>query len=195
MHGNGFGGAKHPQHHYPNHYFAALPLCFNFFNLFYFLFNFMNVDQSSFSHASPHASKNPQQCATELMATIPAVMKFIRTEMRSHTVLSVPQFRVLALLYRQPGISLSAVAEHLGVTKATASAMIERLVQRGLIDRTTHPQERRQMMLTLTVEGSEHFCLSRGQTHAEITNQLKNLSEEQLITISSGLNILKKIFI
>ena len=155
----------------------------------------MSVDRSLCSPASHHPSDNPQQCATELMATIPAIMQFMRTEMRSHSVLSVPQFRVLALLYRQPGISLSAVAEHLGVTKATASAMIERLVQRGLIDRATHPQERRQMMLKLTVEGSEHFHLSREQTHAEITKRLKNLSEEQLITISLGLNILKKVFV
>ncbi len=150
----------------------------------------MSVNRSPCSYSS----ENSQQCAAKLMATIPAVMQFIRTEMRSHSVLSVPQFRVLALLYRQPGISLSVVAEHLGITKATASAMIERLVQRGLIDRTPHPQERRQVVLTLTVEGDTHFQYSRKQTNEEIITRLEHLSEEQLMTISSGLNILKNIF-
>lgn len=86
------------------------------------------------------------------------------------------------------------MAEHLGITKATASAMIERLVQRGLIDRTPHPQERRQVVLTLTVEGDTHFQYSREQTHKKIITRLEHSSEEQLITISLGLNILKNIF-
>jgi hypothetical protein len=30
MHGNGVWGAKHPKHHYQNHYFAALPLGLTF---------------------------------------------------------------------------------------------------------------------------------------------------------------------
>lgn len=150
----------------------------------------MNVDRFS----SPIVPiETPHQCANELMATIPALMQFIRTEMRSHSVLSVPQFRVLALLYRQPGVSLSKVAEHLEVTKATASAMIDRLVQRGLVDRTPHPQERRQVVLKLTVEGDEHFHYSREQTYEEIASRLEHLSEEQLIAVSLGLKILSKI--
>lgn len=150
----------------------------------------MSIDQSF-----PLIAGSSQQCAKELMATIPVVMQFIRTEMRSHSVLSVPQFRVLALLYRQPGISLSKVAEHLGVTKATASAMIDRLVQRGLIDRTSHPQERRQVILKLTVEGDEHYQHSREKTYEEIATRLEHLSEEQLVIVASGLSILRKIFV
>jgi DNA-binding MarR family transcriptional regulator len=96
-----------------------------------------------------------EQCAAELMETIHPIMQFIRVEMRSQREpsLSVPQFRLLAFLSRHPGISLSEVAEHLGVTRATASAMTDRLVQRSYVDRAVHPQERRQIMLKLTDSG------------------------------------------
>jgi hypothetical protein len=58
----------------------------------------------------------PDLCAREVMETVPLVMRFIRTEMRSRRApsLSVPQFRVLTFLSRRPGAPLSSVAEHLG---------------------------------------------------------------------------------
>lgn len=46
--------------------------------------------------------------------------------------------------------------------------MIERLGQRSLIDRTPHPQEHHQVVLTLTVEGDTHFQYSREQTYKKI---------------------------
>jgi hypothetical protein len=57
------------------------------------------------------------QCAREVMETVPLVMRFIHTEMRSRRapLLSVPQFRVLMFLSGRPGAPLSSVAEHLGV--------------------------------------------------------------------------------
>src|SRR5215510_2417726 len=104
-----------------------------------------------------------RQCAGEIMETVPAVMRFLRTEMRHHGTpfLSVPQFRVLVFLYRHPGASLSSVAEHLGVTCPTASVLVDRLVRRGLVDRTTYPQERRRVALTLTATGARHLQQAR----------------------------------
>src|SRR2546423_14828906 len=82
-----------------------------------------------------------QQCAGEIMETVPAVMRFLRAKMRHHGApfLSVPQFRVLVFLYRHPGASLSSVAEHLGVTCPTASVLFDRLGRGGLIRCTPPP--------------------------------------------------------
>ncbi|HEY9618434.1 MAG TPA: MarR family transcriptional regulator [Microcoleaceae cyanobacterium] len=137
-----------------------------------------------------------KDCATELMDTILPVMQFIRTEMRSQSasLLSVPQFRVLAFLNVHPGASLSDVAEHLGVTRATASAMTDRLVQRGFIDRAERPQERRHVALKLTEVGSAHLQQSQANTRDRIATLLNQLTEEQLSNVSTGLGILKEVF-
>jgi MarR family len=77
----------------------------------------------------------PDGCGREVMETVPSVMRFICMEMRSRRapMFSVPQFRVLTFLNCRPGAPLSSVAAHLGVTRSTASAMVDRLVRRVLV--------------------------------------------------------------
>lgn len=136
----------------------------------------------------------PEQCATEVMETIPLVMQFLRSQMRSNNSpdLSVPQFRALAFLDRHPGASLSAMAEHLGVTRATASAIAERLVQRNLVDRRERPEERRHIVLKLTQAGSEYLQQVRNTSRAEIAKLFASLSAKQRQRIVEGLSILSE---
>jgi DNA-binding MarR family transcriptional regulator len=108
--------------------------------------------------------------------------------------LSVPQFRTLAFLDRNPGTSLSDLAEHLGVTRATASATIERLVQRNYVHRNDHPQERRRVVLKLTEDGLHHLGQARKQTRDRIADLFNNLTEEQILQIEEGLILLKQVF-
>jgi DNA-binding MarR family transcriptional regulator len=128
------------------------------------------------------------------METIPLVMQFLRSQMRSHNSpdLSVPQFRALAFLDRHPGASLSAMAEHLGVTRATASAIAERLVQRNLVDRRERPEERRHIVLKLTQAGSEYLQQVRNTSRAEIAKMFASLSVKQRQRIVEGLSILSE---
>jgi DNA-binding MarR family transcriptional regulator len=144
----------------------------------------------------PSQDRTPELCAALLMESVPLVMRFVRAEMRSQSasVLSVPQFRALNFLDRYPGSSLSELADHLGVTRATASALIERLVQREFISRKEQPKERRQIMLKLTQAGIEHLQQSRAKTRTEIANRLANLSEAQLSDLTEGLLVLGKVF-
>lgn len=137
-----------------------------------------------------------EQCATALMEAIHPIMQFIRTEMRSQREpsLSVPQFRLLGFLDRHPDASLSEVAEHLGVTRATASAMTDRLVQRELVDRAEDPQERRQIMLKLTPLGRDQLEQMRDRTRRKIAHLLDELPPEELAEVSAGLVRLSQVF-
>lgn len=65
--------------------------------------------------------------------------------------LSISQVKLLLLISR-PGqrFKVMDVADLLGVTNAAASRSIDRLVQRGLVDRTVTPEDRRAVDLTLT---------------------------------------------
>lgn len=153
---------------------------------------FMKSESLSSIPTVPTAS----HCAAELMDTIHPIMQFIRTEMRSQREpsLSVPQFRVLAFLSVHPGTCLSEVAEHLGVTKATASAMTDRLVQRGLVDRTEDPTERRQIMLKLTPTGIADLEQMQAATQQKITDLFSQLTPTELTAVSAGLKILGQVF-
>jgi DNA-binding MarR family transcriptional regulator len=137
-----------------------------------------------------------ESCAAMVMDTIPLIMRFIRADMRAigATTLSVPQFRTLAFLDRHPGSSLSDLAEHLGVTPATASVTIERLVQQGYVQREHHPQERRKIVLELTQAGNQHLQQARIQTRRQIASLLDPLTPEQVLQIEESLLLLKQVF-
>src|SRR6266511_3852988 len=135
-------------------------------------------------------------CARAVMETVPLMTRFIRAELRSRWApsLSVPQFHVLALLNREPGSSLSNVADHLGVTRSTASVVVDRLVRRKLVRRTEHPQERRCVVLSLTAIGSQHFLQARDAACAQMASVLGKLSAADLRQITDDLNMLGSAF-
>ena len=140
-----------------------------------------------------------QQCAAKMMETLPIITQFFRAEMRRNASfltesLSVPQFRMLAFLDRHPGASLSQVAEHLGVTRATASNLTERLVQKNLVSKVENPQERRHVLLNLTETGKYHLQQVRTMTSARIATVLADLPKEQLQSVVEGLTVLYNAF-
>ncbi len=124
------------------------------------------------------------------------MMRFIRKDMREQnkTFMSVPQFRTLAFVDRHPGASLSDLAEHLGVTRATASTTVERLVQDELVLREENPEERRRVLLTLTKTGKQRLQKTREITRNHIAEFLATLPEEQISQIEAGLSLLKEVF-
>lgn len=144
------------------------------------------------------AADDPVSCeglAQALLDLIPAVMRFIRGEMRAHAGqrLSVAQFRALAYLARTPGASLAQVAEHLAVTSATASALVDRLVKRGLVRRETHPRERRRVVLELTDEGRQLWDSARFHTRRRLQAMLAELSYEEQHVLDAALAALRRL--
>ena len=146
-------------------------------------------------HSKTDAGRNEthaEACARRILETLPAVMRVLRREMREgmNGKLSVPQFRVLAYLSVAPGASLSEVADFVGVAGATASAMVERLVRRGLVAREGDPNERRRIMLALTTEGADLLERARAHTRKRVAEGIAGLTDAELSAVSSGLDAL-----
>lgn len=136
------------------------------------------------------------KCVEAVMDTVPPVMRFIRTEMRRHgcPALSVPQFRTLTYLRRQPGASLSGVAEHLGVTRAGASILVDRLVQNGLVQRVPAAEERRRSVLSLTGAGARLLEAARKGTCRRMAEVLAALSTDEAETVIKAMRLLDAVF-
>lgn len=143
--------------------------------------------------ASPHPKNLAQECAHAVMQTVPIVMRAIRVEMRRNgaPLLSIPQVRTLAYLHRSPGSCLFHLAEHLGVTRPTASTIVERLVRRGMVSRAEDPRERRRIVLRLTSLGVQHFRRTRRATQKWMATVLSSLSAAELQRITKGVTVLR----
>src|SRR4051812_46948573 len=96
-------------------------------------------------------AKTKDDCALQLLDALPPVMRFVRKHMRSNRArgLSIPQFRVMALLASIPSANLSAVADFLGASLPTTSRIVSGLVKNGLIERRESQNDRRQVELRL----------------------------------------------
>lgn len=134
-----------------------------------------------------------ETCAQAVMDAVPPVMRFIRAEMRRQgtPVLSVSQFRTLGFVSRHPGCSFSDVALFLGVTRATISAMIERLVAQGLVLATHDANERRRGVLRLTEAGEALRERARSATRDRLQERLADLTPAQLTMISEAVALLQ----
>ncbi|MBD2059974.1 winged helix-turn-helix transcriptional regulator [Oculatella sp. FACHB-28] len=137
-----------------------------------------------------------EQCATKIMEVVPGVIRFIRADMRrqGQASVSLSQLRVLWFLNRCPQSSLSEVADDLDVTRPTMSAMIERLVQRGFVNRVEDPEERRRVLLTLTATGSKYLEQVSEATRSKVAGVLSPLSDTELQQLMQGIALLEKAF-
>ncbi|OKH21701.1 MarR family transcriptional regulator [Hydrococcus rivularis NIES-593] len=71
--------------------------------------------------------------------------------------LSPTQVQILSLLQTKghEGMGLSAVAEGLAVTPATASDAVRVLVEKGLVQKKPSPEDKRAIAITLTAKGQQ----------------------------------------
>jgi MarR family transcriptional regulator for hemolysin len=137
-----------------------------------------------------------EQVAERLVDVVPQVMHVIRAKMRRHRAsdLSLPQFRTLTFLHRQPGSPLAKVAEHVGLTAPSASKMIDRLVQHGLVLRQEAATDRRSIALTLTTEGEAALARSREATVEDLAAALAQLDASELRALQENLELMGHLF-
>lgn len=141
-------------------------------------------------------SKLRDVCAQALMDTTPQIIQSIRVEMRRGRGpdLSIPQFRTLRFIQRNPDSSLSDLAEHLGLTLPSASKLVDGLVKQKLLTRKESAEDRRRLTLMLTQTGTSIVDSARASARTHLTDKLKHLSDEDLETISQAMLILHPIF-
>jgi len=129
------------------------------------------------------------------MDAVPPVIWFIRREMRSHRKgLSLPQFRALAMVHRQPDASLSAVADHLGCSLPSASRLMQGLVEKGLIKREGCSNDRRQCALAITDVGEDVLNSAWTATQDRLSVELEKIPALQRQAIIEAMQSLKEVF-
>src|ERR1043165_6942539 len=76
-----------------------------------------------------------------------------RAHFAKATGISMPQFGILIQLHFRGVCGMSEVSERFEITPAAASQLVDKLVQRGLIQREEDPHDRRAKCLKLTDKG------------------------------------------
>jgi DNA-binding MarR family transcriptional regulator len=77
----------------------------------------------------------------------------VRLRLWEQSRVTLPQLRVLFHVQRRPLVTTGELSRALGITVSTTSGLVIKLVERGLIERLTVADDRRQASLRLTDDG------------------------------------------
>jgi DNA-binding MarR family transcriptional regulator len=104
--------------------------------------------------------------------------------------LSMSQLGALFHIHRMGTSGVTDLGEHLGVTSAAASQMLERLAQQGLILRSEDPSDRRAKQIVLTDKGLQVLQESMRSRQNWLYNLAAALSDSEKETITAAMNVL-----
>jgi DNA-binding MarR family transcriptional regulator len=92
------------------------------------------------------------------------------------TGLSMPQVGLLMRLYHHGGCGVTEISRHSGVTNAAASQLVERLVEKQLVERTEDQNDRRVKQLSLTPKGRDLVETSVRERYQWVEELISHLS-------------------
>ena len=127
-----------------------------------------------------------EQAALYIVQTLPRMFKTVKHRLRStdpgHRELGDSQMWALRILAEGRQVT-SDLAHHLNVTTPTMTRIVDGLVNKGFVERSHDPEDRRRIYLEVTGEGSE--CARKGheQFRATLADYLSPLTNEQLADI------------
>jgi DNA-binding MarR family transcriptional regulator len=104
--------------------------------------------------------------------------------------LSTPQLKVVLLLLVNGPCRMSLIASSLGVSLATGTGVVDRLVERGIVVREGDPEDRRVVLCRLSSKGEKILVglMHLARNHAEM--MFRSLSPEKLLAVRAGLEAL-----
>jgi len=116
----------------------------------------------------------------------------IRQRLRVQYGLTLPQFDLMAQLYREPeGLRLSDLSRRMMVSNGNLTGLVERLVGDGLVAREMSPNDRRAFVVGLTPKGRSEFAKVAKAHEGWIRDLFAGLAEDRLASLMRDLGSLK----
>ena len=109
---------------------------------------------------------------------------------RSDVGVGSVSWRVVATIERLGPLRLSEIAERERVSRPTATTVIKRLEEEGLVRRESDPTDSRSSLVSTTEAGSAQLAAWRAQLAEGVGSLLQTLPSEDLETLSRASEIL-----
>ncbi|WP_188194329.1 MarR family winged helix-turn-helix transcriptional regulator [Nonomuraea sp. SYSU D8015] len=130
--------------------------------------------------------------ASALRVSLARLTRRLRRQAAAHS-LTPTQFATLAAVERHSGITPGELAELEKVQPPSMTRVIAGLEERGLVARTPHPTDRRQVTVTVTEAAEKLLKEERRRKEAWLTQRLKELSPEERSILRQAAPILEKL--
>jgi DNA-binding MarR family transcriptional regulator len=140
----------------------------------------------------PAAQARPSVLAGELRVAVGRSARRIRAE-RGEADLSEAQFGVLAALTAVGPMTPGALAEREHVKPPSMTRTVNSLVELGLVAKTSHPTDGRQITVALTPAGEAEVRETRRRRDAWLTRRLATLTTDERVLLVRAAELLRRI--
>lgn len=107
--------------------------------------------------------------------------------------LTFTQLRGLSVLARRQPLRMSDLAEALGMTAASASALIDRMVQRGFVTRRSDPDDRRTVLVELSRRGQRILDIMERGSSDHFTRMIEKMTLSERDALATTLHAFLRI--
>jgi DNA-binding MarR family transcriptional regulator len=122
----------------------------------------------------------------------PVVTRLARRMRQSASDLSPTQGAALATIDCHGPLTPSELAKRERIQRPTATRVVARLEEAGLVQRTADPQDRRSALLSTTPAGAALLASVRERKDAYLAQRLETLSPEDLAALDRAAGILER---
>jgi DNA-binding MarR family transcriptional regulator len=140
----------------------------------------------------PDPQARPSVLAGELRVAVGRSARRIRAE-RGEADLSEAQFCVLAALTAVGPMTPGALADREHVKPPSMTRTVNSLVELGLVDKTGHPTDGRQVTVALTAAGEAEVRETRRRRDAWLTRRLATLTTDERAVLVRAAELLRRI--
>jgi MarR family transcriptional regulator, 2-MHQ and catechol-resistance regulon repressor len=124
-----------------------------------------------------------------LMQTSKAVHDRIKEEM-SKNKLNITEFSVLEVLYHKGKQTIQQIGNCILISSGSMTYVIDKLEQKGLLNRSDCPSDRRAIHVSLTEDGNEFMDKIMPKYHQVVDDMFDSLDSEEAETL---VHLLKKV--
>jgi DNA-binding MarR family transcriptional regulator len=135
---------------------------------------------------------DPSVLAGELRVALATSTRRIRSR-RGAADLPDPQFNVLAILLREGPLSPGALADVEHVQPPTMTRTVNALVDLGFVQKSEHPTDGRQVVVSLTAAGEAEVRETRRRRDAWLADRLEVLTDDDRRTLAHAAELLRRI--
>ena len=130
--------------------------------------------------------------ASELRTTVMRLARRLRNQ-RTDDSLSLSQIAALGTLVRHGPLTPSELAAHERVQPPSMTRLVAKLEEAGLVTRTDHPTDGRQVLVAVSPAGLELIKADRKRRDAWLAQRLRDLSAEERDVLHRAAEILGRL--
>ncbi|WP_186377024.1 MarR family winged helix-turn-helix transcriptional regulator [Curtobacterium pusillum] len=130
--------------------------------------------------------------STDLRIAVNRLSRTLRAQ-KADTSVTDAQFSALARLHRDGPMTLAELSRQDGVTPPSMTKTIAVLVERGLVSKGGHGDDRRKVLLGATPDGADFVAETRRRRDGWLTPRLADLTEAERHTLADATEIMRRL--